>query len=66
MPTQATLTKLISINLFKSSKVVYLQDPIINIAKNIKQNRFEKNKSKYILAVGRLTRQKIIITQSRN
>ena len=57
-PTQATLTKLISINLFKSSKVVYLQDPIINIAKNIKQNRFEKNKSKYILAVGRLTRQK--------
>ena len=57
-PTQATLTKLSSINLFKSNKIVYLQDPIINIGKNIKRKRWENNKSKYILAVGRLTRQK--------
>ena len=58
-PSQALLEKLKNINLFDKKKLTYLPDAIINI-NEIKSQLFEKKKKeiKYILAVGRLTKQK--------
>jgi len=56
-PTEATLSKIKSINLFDENKIIYLPDAIINTAK-IRKQILEKKKYKYLLAVGRLTKQK--------
>ncbi len=57
-PSNATLLKLISLNLFKKDKLFYLQDAILSTRKFNKQKKINIDKSKYILAVGRLTKQK--------
>tara|TARA_Y100000591_G_C21805249_1_gene684461 strand:- start:584 stop:1687 length:1104 start_codon:yes stop_codon:yes gene_type:complete len=57
-PTNSTLEKIRSLNLFPQKKIVYLQDAIININNYKSQITTNKKKEKYILAVGRLTRQK--------
>tara|TARA_Y100001936_G_C16034041_1_gene647392 strand:+ start:476 stop:1618 length:1143 start_codon:yes stop_codon:yes gene_type:complete len=57
-PTISTLEKINSINLFPKNKIVYLQDAIINIDKLKSQSTINKEVEKYILAVGRLTKQK--------
>ncbi len=57
-PTNSTLEKIRSLNLFPRKKIVYLQDAIININNYKSQITTNKKKEKYILAVGRLTRQK--------
>ncbi len=57
-PTISTLEKLNAINLFPKNKIVYLQDAIINISKLKSQMATNNQKEKYILAVGRLTKQK--------
>ena len=58
-PSQALLEKLKNINLFDKKKLTYLPDAIINI-NEIKSQLFKNKKKeiKYILAVGRLTKQK--------
>jgi len=58
-PSRALLEKLIKMNLFDKRKLTYLPDAMINI-EEIKYQLLEKkeNKTKYILAVGRLTKQK--------
>ena len=57
-PTISTLERVSAINLFPKNKIVYLQDAIINISKLKSQMIINKEKEKYILAVGRLTKQK--------
>tara|TARA_Y100000590_G_scaffold204043_1_gene231439 strand:+ start:89 stop:1237 length:1149 start_codon:yes stop_codon:yes gene_type:complete len=58
-PSQALLEKLKNMNLFDKNKLTFLPDAIINI-NEIKSQLFENKKKeiKYILAVGRLTKQK--------
>ena len=58
-PSQALLEYLKNINLFNVKKLTYLPDAIINIKEIKKQFLVDsKNQGKYILAVGRLTKQK--------
>ncbi len=57
-PSLATLSKINSINLFNQNKIVYLPDAIININKIKNKASKHIKKYKYILAVGRLTKQK--------
>jgi len=58
-PSQALLEYLKNINLFNVKKLTYLPDAIINIKEIKKQFSVDsKNQGKYILAVGRLTKQK--------
>ena len=58
-PSQALLEYLKNINLFNVKKLTYLPDAIINIKEIKKQFLVDsKNEGKYILAVGRLTKQK--------
>ena len=61
-PTQSTLNKILESKIFNKQKICILKDPIIDV-KNIKKKSDEKfdNKipnEKYILGIGRLTRQK--------
>jgi len=57
-PTVATKNKLSDI--LKRNDIFLLKDPIIYL-KNIKLKKIDKNKKKYFLAVGRLTKQKNFI-----
>ena len=59
VPTKETLKNLKKMNIFDSSKLHYLQDPVF-IKKNINKNLKDKNKyaKPYILNIGRLTKQK--------
>jgi glycosyltransferase involved in cell wall biosynthesis len=60
-PTQETLDHIKTLNIFDEEKLVLLRDPIINIKKfgKAKKAGNEMNNSKkFILAVGRLTKQK--------
>ena len=57
-PTVATKNKLSDI--LKRNDIILLKDPIIYL-KNIKLKKIDKNKKKYFLAVGRLTKQKNFI-----
>jgi glycosyltransferase involved in cell wall biosynthesis len=65
-PTNETLTHLKDLKIYNEGKIFLLRDPIINIREIIK-NKFEEidepfiKKKKYILAVGRLTKQKNFI-----
>ena len=61
-PTQSTLNKIVESKIFDKHKIYLLKDPIINI-KDIKKKSIEKLDSKimnkkYILSIGRLTKQK--------
>jgi len=61
-PTKSTLKKILESKIFNKDKICILKDPIISI-KNIKKYSNEKinteiTKQKYILGIGRLTRQK--------
>ena len=61
-PTKSTLKKILEKKIFNKDKICILKDPIISI-KNIKKYSNEKinteiTKQKYILGIGRLTRQK--------
>jgi glycosyltransferase involved in cell wall biosynthesis len=65
-PTRDLLSYLKKTNIFESEKILYLQDPIINIEDYIKKIKINtndisnkiKNYNNYFLAVGRLTKQK--------
>lgn len=60
-PTIQTMNDLKSQNIFPENKIIFLPDPIINITeinKNRKQKMEIKIKDKYILTVGRFTKQK--------
>ena len=59
MSSNATLSKLNSINIFPKNRLVYLQDAIIRISK-IRNQISKKSLSKYILAVEDSTKQKIL------
>ena len=61
-PTQSTYEKILKSKIFEKDKVFLLRDPIINI-RNILNKKNEKieekiNNEKYILGIGRLTKQK--------
>ena len=61
-PTQSTLEKIIESKIFTKDKICLLKDPIINI-QEIKRKSNEKIdneiiSTKYILGIGRLTKQK--------
>ena len=65
-PTNETLTHLKDLKIFNESNTFLLRDPIINISEIIKKKSEEIDeafikKKKYILAVGRLTKQKNFI-----
>lgn len=65
-PTNETLTHLKDLKIFNESDTSLLRDPIINISEIIKKKSEEIDeafikKKKYILAVGRLTKQKNFI-----
>ena len=62
-PTEDTKQYLIDQKIFNEKKVFVLKDPIINISsinhlKNININEKKIKKEKYILSIGRLTKQK--------
>ena len=61
-PTQGTLNHILEKNVFNKEKVFLLHDPIINIKSLNNQNKLDIDASlkdkKFILAIGRLTRQK--------
>jgi|688.fasta_scaffold287152_2 glycosyltransferase involved in cell wall biosynthesis len=62
-PTQITLDLLKSQNIFDKNKLILLEDPIFSIREivNLKKEKLEQNLDKnfkYLLSIGRLTRQK--------
>ena len=65
-PTKDLITDLKKLRIFHENKILYLQDPIINIKNYIKKNKANnndiqikiKNYSNFFLSVGRLTKQK--------
>ena len=61
-PTEATKQYLIKKNIFDKSKIFVLKDPVINISKInlLKKNEssFFDKKKKYLLSIGRLSKQK--------
>jgi glycosyltransferase involved in cell wall biosynthesis len=62
-PTQITLDLLKSQNIFDKNKLILLEDPIFSIREivNLKKEKLDQNLDKnfkYILSIGRLTRQK--------
>ena len=62
-PTQSTYDYLIKKNIFKKDKIEILNDPIVNIKEYLikKKESFELRdsaKKKYIVGIGRLTKQK--------
>lgn len=59
-PTELTKKKLLEANLIEEKKLHVLYDPIINInqIKKLKNSFFEKQKEKFFLTAGRLTKQK--------
>jgi len=61
VPTKETLKNLKKMNIFDSSKVHYLPDPVfikLKINENLKKKKKNKNVGSYILNIGRLTKQK--------
>ena len=59
-PTEETKINLIKQGIFDKNKIVLLRDPVIQISKIIKKKKekIENEHQNYILAAGRLTRQK--------
>ena len=57
-PTKATMSYLISNNIFPQEKLNLLRDPIININKLIKKKKDTFKNENYFVCIGRLTKQK--------
>ena len=59
VPTKETYIKIKKMKIFDSSKIYYLPDPVFIASKiKAKKNYKEKKSNKYILNIGRLTKQK--------
>ena len=66
-PSNALFEKLKKLKMFEKHKLKFLPDAIINLSQIKKQlHKKEKNNNKYILAVGRLTKQKILLIYLKN
>ena len=66
-PGIALFDKLNKLDLFEKDKLKFLPDAIINLNQIKKQlHKKEKNNNKYILAVGRLTKQKNFLIYFKN
>ena len=60
VPTKETCLKLKNMNIFDNSKIHFLPDPVFIENKIKNKIKFNKNQNdKYILSIGRLTKQKI-------
>jgi len=57
-PTELTKNYLKKFNIFKSSQLITLYDPIFSSADTIRRHNYINNNKKFFLSAGRLTRQK--------
>ena len=62
-PTEGTYLNILNLNLFEKEKLIILEDPIINVSEIFLKRKLSikneyVNKNEYIVAIGRLTKQK--------